>query len=113
MSGFLYLAAGYLLGLGTVGYMTLWAWIRERGARDDWPEWLTNCLIGIHLVLGLSAITFVPSFIGHRFRDPRNSTGPILFAAAVFALLCVTWSVARDWNRWFGSRRDRSAVAKD
>jgi hypothetical protein len=105
MSGFQYLASGYLVGLGVLGYMTLWAWLKERGSRGYWPAWLTSCVIGVHFVAGLSAIVLVPAFIGHRFRDPQHSVGPILFAATIFVLLGLAWCVAQDWNRWFADKQ--------
>jgi hypothetical protein len=109
----LYIGFGYLVGLGVVGYITLWAWIKERSSRGLWPGWLASCLIGIHFVAGISAVVFVPAFIGHRLRDAQNTLGPILFAATIFALLAVAWCVARDWTRWFVDKRDRAAVAKE
>jgi len=108
MIAFLFLASGYLLGLGLLGYMTVWAWIKERGLRSRWPAWLTNCVIGIHFAAGMSAIGLVPAAIGHQFRPlAQHSVGPFLFAAAIFLLMGVAWLIAQDWSRWYvGSKSD-------
>lgn len=113
LSGFLNLGLGYLLGLGFLGYMTLWAWIKERGARAQWPQWFTNLLLGLHLMLGLLAVGIAPASVLHRLKI-QGATGPVgafAFLAAIVVVLGLGWLIARDWNRWF--RNQRSAGKPD
>jgi hypothetical protein len=103
MSGFLNAALGYLLGLGFLGYMTVWAWIKERGTRSSWPKWFTNLLVGLHFALGLGAVAFAPASVLHRLKTQgaTETTGAFAFLAMIIVVLCVGWLIAKDWNRWF------------
>jgi hypothetical protein len=107
-SALLNVAFGYLLGMGFLGYMTLWAWFKERATRSYWHPWLTNLLIGIHFVLGLAAVGIAPASLLHRLKaQGANSTaGAIAFTLPILVVLCLCWLIAKDWNRWFGSRRE-------
>jgi hypothetical protein len=111
MGAFMNLGLGYLLGLGLLGYMTLWAWIKECGARAQWPQWFTNLLIGLHLMLGLTAVGIAPASVLHRLKSQgaTGTVGAIAFLAAIVVVLCLGWLIARDWNRWY---RDRQNAGK-
>jgi hypothetical protein len=102
-------AFGYLLGLGFVGYITLWAWIKERGARSRWVGWFTNLMIGLHFLLGISAVMLAPASLLHRLKvqGAMSPVGEIVFAATGFAVLGWGLLSGRDWYRWF---RDLKSV---
>src|SRR5882757_8608426 len=102
-------AFGYLLGLGFVGYITLWAWIKERGTRSQWSGWFTNLMIGLHFLLGISAVMLAPASLLHRLKvqGAMSPVGGIVFAAATFAVLGWGLLSGRDWYRWF---RDLKSV---
>lgn len=110
MSGFLNAALGYLLGLGFVGYMTVWAWIKERGTRTSWPQWVTNLVVGIHFFLGITAVAFAPASVLHRLRiqGATGTNGAFAFLAMILVVLCVGRLIAKDWIRWFRSRQSKS-----
>jgi hypothetical protein len=109
LSPFVSGAFGYLLGLGFAGYATLWMWIKERGARSRWSRWFTNLIIGLHFVLGLSAIGLAPAALLHRLKiqGGLSPVGGITFAATTFAVLGWGLLSGRDWSRWF---RDPNSV---
>jgi hypothetical protein len=102
-------ALGYLLGLGFVGYVTLWAWIKERGTRSQWLGWFTNLMIGLHFLLGISAVMLAPASLLHRLKvqGAMSPVGGIVFAATTFAVLGWGLLSGRDWYRWF---RDLKSV---
>jgi len=107
MSVFLNAALGGLFGLGFVGYMTLWVWIRERANRVKWPQWLTRLLVGSIATLGLAVIVLAPASVLHRLRAQGaiSLVGGIVFTTTILAVLCLAWLVAQDWNRWFCPRQ--------
>ncbi|MDB6011446.1 MAG: hypothetical protein JWL65_3696 [Gammaproteobacteria bacterium] len=107
-------AFGYLLGLGFVGYITLWAWIKERGARSKWGGWLTNLIIGLHLIFGLSAVGFTPAILLHRLKvqGALSPLGAITFAAIGFAILGWGLLSGRDWYRWFRELKSVKATER-
>jgi hypothetical protein len=96
-------AVGYLLGLGFVGYVTLWAWIKERGARSQWAGWFINLMISLHFLLGMSAVMLAPASLLHRLKvqGAMSPVGGIVFAATGFAVLAWGLLSSRDWYRWF------------
>jgi hypothetical protein len=102
LSPFICGAFGYLLGLGFVGYVTLWMWIKERGARSKWGGF-TNLIVGLHLILGLGAVGFTPAILLHRLKiqGALSPLGATTFAAIAFAILCWGLLSGRDWFRWF------------
>jgi hypothetical protein len=107
LSPFVCGAFGYLLGLGFAGYVTLWTWIKERGARSKWSRWFTHLIIGLHFVLGICAVGFVPAILLHRLKiqSALSPIGGITFAATAFAVL--GWGIlsGRDWSRWFSDSK--------
>ena len=111
LSPFVSGAFGCLVGLGFVGYATLWMWIKERGARSRWNRWFTNLIIGLHFVLGLSAVGLAPATLLHRLKiqGALSSMGGIMFAATTFAVLGWGLLSGRDWSRWF---RDPKSIAR-
>jgi hypothetical protein len=114
MSVFLNVALGCVFGLGFLGYMALWVWIKERGNRAQWPKWLTSLLVGLVFVLGLAAIGLAPASLLHRLKaqGATSMVGGIAFAATIIAVLSLTWLMARDWNRWFGSQQNGTTAGR-
>lgn len=100
-------AFGYLLGLGFIGYITLWVWIKERGTRSQWPVWFTNLMIALHFVFGISAVGLAPASLLHRLKiqGAMSSVGGIVFAATTIAVLGWGLFSGRDWYRWFPEQK--------
>jgi len=88
-------ALGYLFGLGFVGYVALWKWLK---ARAEWPPWLTNLTIGLHSVLGITAVTVAPASLLHRLKLHAGTglSGGIAFAVTIIAMIGVGMLVARN-----------------
>src|SRR5438105_1498577 len=68
MSVFLNVSLGCLCGLGFLGYVALWLWIKERANRANWSKWLTGLLTGLVFILGLAAIVLAPASLLHRLK---------------------------------------------
>jgi hypothetical protein len=102
MNAFLWLASGYLAGLIVPGYMTLWFWMKARKVEGEWPSWLTNILIGVHFVLGMSGF-FAAARVGHLFRDAGSVLEAVLFGVAGLASIFVGLFIGRDWDRRLGN----------
>lgn len=105
---------GYLLGLGFVGYVTLWMWIKERGARSRWSRWFTILIIGVHFGLGLSAVGFAPAILLHRLKvqGALSPMGEMMFAVTSFAVLGWGLLWGRDWSRWFGDPKSNARLER-
>jgi hypothetical protein len=114
LSPFVSGAFGYLLGMGFVGYVTLWMWIKERGARSRWSRWFTNLIIGLHFVLGLSAVGLAPATLLHRLKiqGALSPMGGITFAATTFAMLGWGLLGGRDWSRWFRDPKSKDRLER-
>lgn len=102
MSTALNVALGYLFGLGLLGYMAVLTWIRERGARQQWPQRRTQILTGLHLLMGLTVMCLVPASLLRRLtlQGGTSTTGAIAFAITLFAMVGLVGWLAQDWNRW-------------
>ncbi len=88
----------YLVGLGILGYVCLLTAIKIFGKRRKWSGWVVISLLGIHFVLGIGAVCFVPAIFFLRLKGDVTNAGGILFALIGFAMLCVAFLVAKGWN---------------
>lgn len=107
MTGLLWLASGYMLGLLVPGYWTVLAWLKNRKTQSAWPGWMINILIAVHFALSLGGL-FAAARLGHQLKGAASTLGAVLFAAAGFIPIVLALIIARDWDRRLGVFSDRS-----
>jgi hypothetical protein len=103
MAWYLNAALAYLFVLAAAGYMAVLAFIRAHADRAQWPQRLTNVVVGLYATLGIATIALVPASLLHRLKlqGATSSVGGIVFGTTIALFICIGLLIAR---RWYGFR---------